>query len=266
LTTQSKLIGFLKNKFPSNKVRIYQAHSTQVKIREFKSNEDIKPLVDLIGKWRYYIGIKEDLSKEEILMNVNFIRENFNELNLIDINEAINLSLTDALDVDVRHFQSFTPLYISSILVAYKKYRSKVIIDIRQSLSKLENKPPPPTDQERIDSCKSNLRAMYQSKEDSYFSDYGSVVYNFIKKNNLIVLSKVLVEEAMAHGLKKANQNIREANYKDAIYNTVVNNETAKDEKDSLQRHSARDFVVKKWLISLDSMEKFLEKVTISMI
>jgi len=263
---RQKSIGFLKTKFPSNKVKIYEANLSQVKIREFKTNNDIKPLVDILGKWRFYLGIKDELTKEEILMNVNFVRENFNELNLTDITEAINLSLKGSLEVDVRAFQSFTPVYISTILIAYKKYRSKVIIDVRAVLSKLENKPKPPTDQERIELCRANMINMYQAREDTHFSDYGGVVYNFIKKNKLVVFTKSLVDEAMAYGLTQVNQTLRESTYKDALYNTFANHEYAKKNKTSVQRHSARDYVVRKWLNGLDDFNKFLSKITIDMI
>lgn len=267
LTVQrQKSIGFLKTKFPSNKVKIYEANLSQVKIREFKTNNDIKPLVDILGKWRFYLGIKDELTKEEILMNVNFVRENFNELNLTDITEAINLSLKGSLEVDVRAFQSFTPVYISTILIAYKKYRSKVIIDVRAVLSKLENKPKPPTDQERIELCRANMINMYQAREDTHFSDYGGVVYNFIKKNKLVVFTKSLVDEAMGYGLAQVNQTLRESTYKDALYNTFANHEYAKNHKTSVQRHSARDYVVRKWLNGLDDFNKFLSKITIDMI
>ena len=116
MTKQNKLIGLVKSKFNSNKLKIYQAYYSMNKIKDFKTNNDLKPLIELVGKWRYFIGIKEELSKEELFMNINFIRENFNELNLVDIDQAINLSIKGEFDIDIEHYQSFTPLYISKIL------------------------------------------------------------------------------------------------------------------------------------------------------
>ena len=132
MTKQSKSIGLIKSNFSDNKIKIYEAYRGLKKIRDFKSNDDLKPLIDLVGKWRYYIGIKEELSQEELFMNLNFIRENFSELNLVDINQAIDLSIKGDLDVEVEHYQSFTPLYISRILKSYKEYRNKVIFAIRE--------------------------------------------------------------------------------------------------------------------------------------
>src|SRR5210317_1623219 len=112
----NKSIGSIKGKFSKDKIEIYQAYYSLKRIKQFQSNDELKPLIDLIGKWRFYIGVKEELSQEELFMNVNFIRENFSELNLVDINQAINLSIKGTLNVDVEHYQSFTPLYISKIL------------------------------------------------------------------------------------------------------------------------------------------------------
>ena len=77
LIKQNKSIGLVKGKFSDNKIKIYEAYRGLKRIRDFKSNDELKPLIDLVGKWRYYIGIKEELSQEELFMNVTFIRENF---------------------------------------------------------------------------------------------------------------------------------------------------------------------------------------------
>ena len=95
---QNNSIGLVKANYKKlgisvNKIQIFEANIKADRIKDFKNNNQLKPLIDLVGKWRYYIGIREDLSQEEMFMNINFIRENFNELNLIDINQAINLSL-----------------------------------------------------------------------------------------------------------------------------------------------------------------------------
>ena len=60
------------------------------------SNNDLKPLIDLVGKWRYFIGIKEELSKEELFMNINFIRENFNELKAKINRDKLGINLSAA--------------------------------------------------------------------------------------------------------------------------------------------------------------------------
>lgn len=265
---QNKSIGLVKGKFSDNKIKIYEAYRGLKLIRDFKSNDELKPLIDLVGKWRYYIGIKEELSQEELFMNVTFIRENFSGLNLVDIDQAINLSLRGDLDVDVEHYQSFTPLYISKILNAYKKYRGKVICDIRDRIEKLENVPKEITIEERIKITKSSLQSMYDKRADKRFYDYGGVTYDFIKRNELFPLSKSLVEDAMNYGKKEQLKESRDALFKEALIGGNKNIKNAREKKEAMIRSYARTYVVKKWLNTFDdeSFSKFLEKVDRGMI
>ena len=268
LTKQSKSIGLIKSNFSDNKIKIYEAYRGLKKIRDFKSNDDLKPLIDLVGKWRYYIGIKEELSQEELFMNLNFIRENFSELNLVDINQAIDLSIKGDLDVEVEHYQSFTPLYISRILKSYKEYRNKVIFAIREKVNKIESIPKELTLNEKVDITKTSLKSMYSNREDKRFYDYGGVTYDFIKRNNLLVFSKALVEEAMNFGKKNSIKEIRKSTYADVIQKSNKNYNNAKEKRESIIRNSARNYVVQKWLNSFteETFNKFLETIDHKMI
>lgn len=268
MTKQSKSIGLIKSNFSDNKIKIYEAYRGLKKIRDFKSNDDLKPLIDLVGKWRYYIGIKEELSQEELFMNLNFIRENFSELNLVDINQAIDLSIKGDLDVEVEHYQSFTPLYISRILKSYKEYRNKVIFAIREKVNKIENVPKELTLNEKVEITKTSLISMFSNREDKRFYDYGGVTYDFIKRNNLLVFSKALVEEAMNFGKKNSIKEIRKSTYADVIQKSNKNYNNAKEKRESIIRNSARNYVVQKWLNSFteETFNKFLETIDHKMI
>jgi|TARA_B110000908_G_scaffold73762_1_gene88859 hypothetical protein len=268
LTKQSKSIGLIKSDFSDNKIKIYEAYRGLKKIRDFTSNDELKPLIDLVGKWRYYIGIKEELSQEELFVNLNFIRENFNELNLVDIKQAIDLSIKGDLEVEAEHYQNFTPLYISKILNAYKVYRGKVIYAIRDKVSKIENQPKEPTLNEKVEITKTSLESMFSNREDKRFYDYGGVTYDFIKRNSLLVFSKSLVEEAMEYGKKESVKEIRKSTYADVIQSSNKNYNNAKEKKDSVIRNSARNYVVQKWLNSFseESFNKFLLTIDHNMI
>ena len=69
---QNKSIGLIKSNFTDTKIKIYEAYRSLKRIRDFNTNDELKPLIDLVGKWRYYIGIKEELSQEELFMNITF--------------------------------------------------------------------------------------------------------------------------------------------------------------------------------------------------
>lgn len=268
LIKQNKSIGLVKANFTDNKIKIYEAYRSLKRIRDFNTNDELKPLIDLVGKWRYYIGIREELSQEELFMNITFIRENFNELNLVDINQAINLSLKGDLDIDAEHYQNFTPLYISKILKAYKEYRGKVIYDIRERINKIENQPKEPTIQEKVEIAKTSLQTMFSQRNDKRFHDYGGVTYDFIKRNQLLVFTKSLVAEAMEFGKKDAMKQTRKSAYKDAVLGSTNNLKNTREKKEAMIRTSARNYVVQKWLNSFDdeSFNEFVQKLTDKMI
>lgn len=263
-------IGFIKNNFNSKKINIYKAYYETAKIKDYKIRKDLnKALMRLLGKWRYFIGIKEELTEEEIYTNVNFIKENFSQLSLVDIEQAMNLSINGELDINVEHYQSFTPMYISKILNAYKQYRGKIVIGINKKLSTLELKEQTNNVSiaEKLEITKENLNVMYNSKDDSNFYDYGSVVYNFIKRNKLIKITKSLVNEAMDYGKKRATSNIRKSFAFDSI-NNLQTHKTELEKKEYNIRNYARIYVVQKWLNSFDKKQwkTFLSKVNTDMI
>lgn len=264
----NKSIGLIKNKYGNQKVKIFEAYYKMKRISQFQSNDEVKPLIDIVGKWRFFIGVKEELTQEELFMNVTFIRENFGELNLLDINEAMNLSIKGVLNVDVEHYQAFTPLYISKILNAYKKYKGEIIVDIGNQIKTIENKPTKPTSEQLINLTKENLKTQFKERDSKAFSDYGSVLYDFIKKNKLVLFTKELVNEAMEYGKKQVLQGTRDSAYADVINNTTTKLKNARNKKEFNIRQNARNYVVKKWLNTFDeeSFEIFLENINDKMI
>lgn len=268
MNTQNKLTGLVKGDFSEKSIKIYQAYYEHKKIRDFQTNDDLKPLIDLVGKWRYYIGIKEELSQEELYMNISFIRENFNELNIIDLDQAINLSLKGDLNVDVEHYQNFSPLYIAKILKAYKEYRCKIIYDIKEKINKIKNTPKEPTIDEKIAIAKKSLYSLYNQRNDKNFHDYGSVTFNFIKRNKLIVFSNELITESLNYAKNENNKDLANYAHTDALLDTNKNLSKAFEKKDFEIQTYSRNYIVKKWLNSFNdkSFDEFINKLDSKMI
>ena len=128
--------------------------------------------------------------------------------------------------------------------------------------------PQEPTLEERIALAKTSLQSMFNSRADKRFYDYGGVTYDFIKRNELLPLSKSLVEEAMKYGKKEQLKKSRNSAYKDALIGGNKNLNDAREKKEAMIRSYARTYVVRKWLNSFDddSFAKFLEKVDRNMI
>ena len=266
MTKQNKLIGLVKGKFPQREINTYTANKTLKKIRDFTSNKEVSKLIDLIGKWRYYIGIKESLSQEELFMNVTFIRENFNQLNLFDIKQAIDLSINGTLNVDVEHYQNFSPLYISKILKSYITYKGEIIVKLNNKISEEKQKLVKISNADKLALTKASIKALYNERDNPNFFDGGSVTYNFIKRNNLIPITKELVEEAMDYGDKLASSLAKDKAIFEAFSENPTSYKDLKQKKEIEKRKYARNYVVIKWLNSLDNIDDFIDTITFSMI
>ena len=73
----------------------------------------------MVTKWRIMLGLSKEMSEEELKINVQFIKSNYQKFTLKDIDIAINWSLQGKLGVTVEPYGAFSPLYISRILNAY---------------------------------------------------------------------------------------------------------------------------------------------------
>lgn len=266
LTKQNKSIGLVRSNFTKKQIDIYTANLSLKRIKDFNSNKEINQLIDLIGKWRFYIGIKEELSQEEIFMNVSFIRENFEQLNLFDIKQAIDLSIKGALNVDVEHYQNFSPLYISKILNAYKKHKGEVVVTINQKIREEEQKQIVVSNQDKLALTKASIKTLYQEKDNPNFFDGGSVTYNFIKRNKLFPLNDKLVKEALEYGQKVASSGSRSKALAEAFSENPTKFKDLKEKKEIAKRKHARNYIVIKWLNSIENIDEFLKSITINMI
>ena len=72
------------------------------------------------------VGIDaKKLTKENMELMVNFLRNNFKTLHFKELKEAFEVGVTGALDVDLTHYQNFNALYVSKVLQAFKRYQQK---------------------------------------------------------------------------------------------------------------------------------------------
>jgi len=228
-----------------------------------KSNKELGGVIDALGKWRFYLGLKEKASKEEIIINVQFIRDHFGEYNVQDIHEAMQTSIAGKLDVDNNHYGNFGPLYISRILNAYKSYKVDILQYCKKQLDKNAPKALPSSNpKEDLESMKSFfLRACEQAKS-GFFNDYGDVWYNFAKRNGYLSFTQDLIEEAKRFGKLKANDHAQDG----ILLKMQYNQRMKKEERELKERSFARSFVVNKWLNSITDKKAFVNSITLQML
>jgi hypothetical protein len=240
-------------------VRIYDSYSGEPKIRDLNDNKKIAPLIDSVGRWRFYLGLKEEPSKEEIIINVNFIREHFASLSVSDIDRAIQMSVAGKLDVDNECYGKFSPLYISKILNAYSLHRNNAIQEVKLKLQKLEQDKPKVIDKNEL---AKSMYALFMSMHESslkgeQYDDFGGVWYNKIRKYKWFEISKDLAQQAYNYGMKRISFEATQGSLRRVTLGEVM----SLDDKKEKAKVYARSYIVNKWLLSIPDARVYAKKM-----
>jgi hypothetical protein len=95
-------------------------------------NKDLKAV---LVKAMVLVGFRsKNITSLELVMICDYIKRRFRHLKLIEINEAFELGVAGELEkynLEMNTYQTFSTLYVSDVLKAYKKYKQEkhLIID-----------------------------------------------------------------------------------------------------------------------------------------
>jgi len=215
------------------------------------SKED---LLNVVVKWRMYIGIPKNDVAEEIALNAQFLYENYNFLTIQEIELAIKLSVFRKLpDTDFHGY--FSPMYIAKVLDSYLHYRKITMADAirkreKEVMKQMEaaNRPSP---EQQAKDTRELFRDFYkQWQERGEITDVFTLCYNFLRKHKMMEVPPTMVQEAQAYGKRKV-QEVKEK----------VNKYGSKPSKIQL------DFIQeeKKWARNY-CVQKFFEKINIDVL
>ncbi len=220
LVTQSKGLQpqIIQDWTPENK-KIVQAYFDR-KIATFfdaeDKNEQFQNLHKLIVKWAVLTGIKPLPTDDEIRMLVEYIAEHFYRFSLMEIDNAFSLATAGKLDIEADHYQSFSVIYISKIINAYKRYNGKYIIDYRNEIAALERKAAEPNEEEKIKMLVENILEGFDNfKEEPKYNHFGYIAYDFLSKLGVIDIDKETKGIILEQARKMAVEDIREKKLKE---------------------------------------------------
>lgn len=204
-----------------------------VRIKEI-TREDADRLIEVVGKWGFYMGSSSRLSSDDILLLCKFIKDNYNFLTINEINLAISLNLKGALG-KIDFYGNLSPLFMSQVLNAYLHHRNENLQPIMERKERDEIKPTPELNRdELLKMTKDAFRLEYSKfKKGEVVDDLFSIVYKFLSANNRINPSDESKRKAFAYSQKVlANQNSKEAkNLGDLIRNAVQKDDSLQFEK-----------------------------------
>jgi len=217
--------------------------------------KDFTPLLQVVSKWRLYIGLPKEDVTEELAIVTDFIRKNYNFLTLGEIELAYNLSVMRVLD-DTDFYGSFSPLYVGKVLSSYLYYRKMTLADAIRRKEKYEmeqqelNNRPTPEEEAKL--TKEILKDFYiKSQETGEVNAPFNICYNFLRKYKFLKVVQADIDEAMSIGERMYLQNAQ----KNAIFSNLGN------DKEMETKRNARNYLVKKYFDKTD-IEILLSKVT----
>jgi replicative superfamily II helicase len=269
LAKQPNSVGIIKAlpNTTSKELNIFNAHNTSKRLKDFSTKDDLLLINSLITRWASYVGVN---TPEAVELNTlaNFIKEYFPTFNAYDLKECIGLITIGELKTDAEPYGKLSPIYVSKVLKAYQEYKMDVVFKVRESIEKVkQTEVKPISNEERINNFKKLLSIAYEDcYKGLYYKDAGDSIYNFIKYNKLVKLSKELIAEAMDFGTKEyerqKKQKALESVVKHHSFKSVAD---FKFEKEDIIKKNAREFVVNRWLSKVD-LKNLLQKINIEML
>jgi len=215
--------------------------------------ENPNALIELLGKWRYYVGIKQDPTPEEFIIISKFIKNNFSDLTLEEIDLAIELSVMGKLNMDNIAYNQFSVLYVTNILNSYKEYRHinmLKILDVREKELIRERELNRYTPEYKMQNMKQLFIDQYaEFKEKGVIFDYFNSCYNFLKKNNYLIIDKQMRDDAVQYG---KNAVVQDKDSKIGLY--LIKTYT----KDEMEKVHMRNYCVQKFFETIIDINDFL--------
>jgi hypothetical protein len=228
-----------------------------VKIKDYTTKKEFGYVSSLVARWAILLGVKSPDYTELTLIS-NHIRDNHPTFNIIDIEEAINLCVSDKLDTDAEHYGTLSANYVSRIFKAYQIYKGVVLFKIREEIAKQEReKVKIPTEDECINDFKILLRhAKEIVMNNEQYYDFGDVLYYFFWKNKLVVrpMPEDFKNKALEYGEKMFKIQAQSMALKDIINGVNFNNMVRENH---IMEH-ARTYAINEWLkeADVDDIEK----------
>jgi hypothetical protein len=234
------------------------------KITHFQSNNEVNELLKVVTTWRLHLGIREDATKEENVLNVNFIRENYRQYTLKDIELAYKYAMVGKLNVDAEAYGKFSPMYISKILNAYGQYCSEIMTEILKRKRQMERQSPPPVEltyEEKVENRKKSIVWYYHQTRNSYkyIGDYGGVIWAFLTRNNILNVNNIDFDRA------KEEAKAMRINHSMNVFSKVLEKMTSEDrqkEYDKLDEMYGKFFVMQQLFNTIPNIEDWLSNFT----
>lgn len=181
-------------------------------------NEKKKELAKQLVKLSYFVGIKEPLSIDNLKLLVMFLCTQFPSCTMNQLEQGFMMACSGQLDIDLEHYQNFSPMYVSRIIKAYEGVKFEAL----KNYNRLEQKK---KEEEEEEEKKKNFNFV-ESTTDILYDDYLSYSEGFFmqhKSNDIsVVVKRMLLISFQKSGLfKKYDDKINPIEYLERYFKTL---------------------------------------------
>ena len=123
--------------------------SRDTQIRNLSDHESIKMSLRYIFT---LVGLKSENLPSELqkMVLIEFIESEFGWMTPDEMKLAFRMAVAGKLDVEINHFQNFSPVYFSTIVNAFKEKRGAALTEYNSKMLDMTTKPNPSDDDKKM--------------------------------------------------------------------------------------------------------------------
>ena len=131
-------------------VQTLTIHFTKKKFRDFEDFE-INVISQKINMVSYSCGVREPLEDFECLVIANFLKNEFKDFSISELEAAADKYSAGKLDFNDSHYQVFGKNFIGSVLKSYRTYRNKQLKSYHEEMKEHNKKEPTMEEKQEIE-------------------------------------------------------------------------------------------------------------------
>lgn len=123
--------------------------SRDTQIRNLTDQESIKMSLRYIFT---LVGLKSENLPSELqkMVLIEFIESEFAWMTPEEMKLAFRMAVAGKLDVEINHFQNFSPVYFAAVANAYKEKRGAALTEYNSKMLEMTTKPDPSDDEKKL--------------------------------------------------------------------------------------------------------------------
>lgn len=214
------------------------------------------------------IGLKsENLPSDfQKAVIINFMRSDLGNWTAEEVKQAFHLLAGKKLDMDSKHYQNFSAIYLGEVMQAYQKVKQSAYKDFRIGTQKAEElrKPKPDQTQQKADTHDFIRECII--KPWNYYLKTGTITFGIMPWNivyrhfnevlGLLDMSVSEKKEIHAEAVKMAKSSISKVTFDKTEFNKI---KILKEQIEQIGFMQAMDYPIKQACYEI-SVKRFLEK------